>query len=348
MDTRYKIEPKESQKTKPFISISLASSGVATTGRKIKSMSASIDHKVTAINGVSMLDPDGDIWTKYEDALFEIAKLREELHTKNTQIESLTETIVQMSMELATAKAHEDELSMKLRTSSSELKLDAAAKKMAEEEKSRSTTRRASRMDSRINAHSNSIAVQNPSADRRNSRTNVFRNKSDSWALRGSEIDEETDEVKIDESARSRVSGFRLGWGLAGELDTSNKDTMIEGSESQKSDKQKNECPRRGLGSFVRSLSGSHRNNGNGNFTESTRKPQIEKDVVAKEVDTFASDLRRKTSKPRDNSGLNSSCVVFPVGSSDMISAFFEENGKPTIRGRIGQSSNKNADWGCM
>ena len=315
-----------------------------------RSAALNSNKKMTPIEAKAVMDatntinPDGHIWNKYEEALFEIAKLKEELHTKNSHIESLTETIMQMSLELATAKSKQDELSMKLRRSSSEID-KSAVEKVAAGEKNRSTSRRKSREND--NKHAASIAVQNPSANRRRAR--VSRNKSDSWALRGSEIYEETNDIKLDGSYRTRgFSGFRISWGLEGEIDRSNREPKTCESSSGESKCIRNQnslrSSRRGFGSFVRSISGS-----NNNIVAATKSsftlPKQDNKTHGNVDDIFTSSLRRETSMPRNISGLNNSCVVFPVGSSELLSAFFEENGNLAIGGNSNQPS-KNEEWG--
>jgi hypothetical protein len=313
---------------------------------EVMNTTSSLEHKVVVDDSKV---PDGEIWNQYEDALFEIAKLREELHTKNSQIESLTETIMQMSLELATAKAKQDELSMKLRRSSSVDK--SLAEKAAAEEKSRATSSRLSRRDSRPSTeHSASIAVQNPSTERRLSYPRVPRHKSDSWALRRSEVDEETEaESKLDGSLR-RLAGFRLGWGLEGELGKSNRENRTLELSDDSTDVRRppsRQNSRRGIGSLVRSLSGSKNDN-----TAPTKKSshasskQVQQPTIKEGGDTsFSSSLRGKNTKRIERSELNNSRVVFPEGSSDMLTAFFEESGNLNI---MYTPSQKNAEWGAM
>ena len=312
-----------------------------TANEATAAMKTSIEHRVTPLDVGGELDPEHHIWSQYEDALFEIAKLREELHCKNSQIESLTETIVQMSMELATAKAKEDELSMVVRRMSG-AESGAVVKGKGEERNSSPMSRRASRRNSRAdNVHSHSIAVQNPSAHGRKARTRNQRNKSDSWAIRAEEVNETVEEA-VDDSIRSRP-GFRLGWGLEGELGKAKSDREIKNSESSnesKSSDQKNQGPRRGLGSLVRSMSG--RENMSNNLKASQRipppSPKQDKPVKIEQVDVSDLNLRRPNAQRRDSTaaGLHGSRVLFPVGSSDLLDEFFAE-------GR--QQPSKNAEW---
>lgn len=307
---------------------------------------ASIERKVVMDDSKV---PDGQIiWNQYEDALFEIAKLREELHTKNSQIESLTETIMQMSLELATAKAKQDELSMKLRISSSVD--ESLVEKAAAEEKSRVSSRRSSRRGSRPNIeHSASIAVQNPSTERRLSNPCVPRHKSDSWALRRSEVDEETEvESNFDGSLR-RLAGFRLGWGLEGELRKSSRENRTSESSDDSTDARgppNRQNSRRGIGSLVRSLSGTKND-----ISAPTKKSshasskQVQQPTIKEGgVTSFSSSLRGKNTKRIERSELKISRVVFPEGSSDMLTAFFEESGNLNMY----KPPQKNAEWGAM
>lgn len=316
-------------------------------------MNKSIEHKEVVVMDDSEVPDDHLLCSKYEDALFEIAKLREELHTKNSQIENLTETIMQMSLELATAKANEDELSMKLRRSSD---LDSSmVEKVAAEEKGGRTARRASCRDSRpSNEHSASIAVQNISSERRASNSRVSRHKSDSWAFRGSEVDDETEvEAKLDGSRR--VPGFRFGWGLEGELDKSSRENRTLESSIDALDVRRprpnHQKSLRGIGSLVRSLSGSKND-----ISVPTKKSSQASSKQAKQSNTsneggdpsFSEPLRRRENTKRlEKSELNSSRVVFPMGSSDLLSAFFEESGNLATHS-VNKSSQKNAEWDAI
>ena len=301
------------------------------TNQAAAAMKTSIEHRVAPMDVGGELDPEHHIWRQYEDALFEIAKLREELHCKNSQIESLTETIVQMSMELATAKAKEDELSMAVRRMSG-VESSTAENGKVQERNNSPMSRKASRRNSRAdNEHSHSIAVQNPSSHRRKSTTRTQRNKSDSWAIRAEEV-RVTEGETVDDSFRSRL-GSRLGWGLEGELGKTKSDREIkkksEPSKESKSHNQKNQGPRRGLGSFVRSMSG--REPMNDDIKVSTKSPPPSpKQDENEQLDESSPNLRRPNPRRRDSTatGLHGSRVLFPVGSTDLLDEFFAD-GQP-------------------
>jgi hypothetical protein len=292
----------------------------------------------------------GDIWTKkYADALHEIMRLQEELSAKDDQIKTLTKTIVEMKLELATAKATQDDLGMRLRRTSIVEDGSVIEKAMAEKKDERRASRRAHR-DS-TGEHSNSIAVQNPSAHKK-TRPVVPRNKSESWALRTSEIDEDK---KLDESLNAKLPlrSFRLGWGLESELDDSRTERRSsESTRGAEEEKKIDVPPRRGLGSFIRGI--SHGNNIantiDKNVSSSPEKMMTEK-VPVEGNDAYS--LRRPTSKAREELDLTCSCVVFPVESSDLLTAFLEENGKfsKDSRRRIfsyNGSESQNEEWLSM
>jgi hypothetical protein len=316
-------------------------------------MNTSIEQSINEHSKSSQLESDY-LWQKYEDALYEISKLRDELSKKDSQIEGLTETIVQMSMELATAKAKEDEFGMQLRRASV---VDSVCVREAPtataENKERHAQRRYSSFGraSNLFQHSNSITVQVPTDQRRTSTTTRPRHKSDSWASRSSEVDEINDE-KLDSLLRSKLQlfGFRMGWGLEGELDNSRAGSKSDSSTGgHDSNKQKGHSPStrgatgRRLGSFVRNI-GVSQNNAN---TTRCDKEKPDRSVVNN--DEKAVNVRKK-GKSRDGSGLNSSCVVFPVASSDLLSAFLEVGGQNiNVPARsYNRPSSLNEEWPTM
>ncbi|KAL7485150.1 hypothetical protein ACHAW6_010752 [Cyclotella cf. meneghiniana] len=316
-------------------------------------MNTSIEPNTNELSASSQLGSDY-LWQKYEDALYEISKLREELSKKDSQIESLTETIVQMSMELATAKAKEDEFGMQLRRASVVDSICIGdAPTAAAEKKERHTQRRNSSLGraSNLFQHSNSITVQIPTEQKRMSTTARPRHKSDSWASRSSEVEEINDE-KLDSLLRSKLQlfGFRMGWGLEGELDNSRADSKSDSSTGcRDSNKQKGRSPStrgltgRRLGSFVRNI-GASQNNAT---TARCEKEMPDRSVV--NIHENAVNVRKK-GKSRDGSGLNSSCVVFPVASSDLLSAFLDVGGpnKNVPARSCNRSSSLNEEWPTM
>ncbi|KAL3781027.1 hypothetical protein HJC23_007923 [Cyclotella cryptica] len=315
-------------------------------------MNTSIEQNINELNRSSQQGSDY-LWHKYEDALYEISKLREELSRKDTQIESLTETIVQMSIELATAKAKEDEFGMKLRRASVVESIGIGeAPTAAVENKESHTQRRNSCIGrgSNLFRHSNSIAVQNPITQRRTSTTTRPRHKSDSWASRSSNVDE-IDVEKLDSVLRSKLQlfGFRMGWGLEGELDNSRADSKSESSVGvqdpniHKGSPPTKGSPGRRIGSFVRNIGLSQSN------ANTARFDKEKADQRGENSDESPISLRKK-GKSRDGSGLNSSCVVFPVASSDLLSAFLEVGGqnKNATTRNCYHSSSVNEEWPTM
>ena len=241
-------------------------------------MTISIEHTAAAMNGT--IDQDTEALTNYEDALLEIARLREELWSKNSQIERLTETIVQMSIELANSKAKQDELSMQLRRASD---VDITVSKPTVDEdriNPPSLLRRGSRSVA-TNWHSKSIAVQNPSA-RRKQPTDTRRSKSETWAMNGDFVEENGDD---------NIS-------LEGELDNSYSSTAASTSSTNKSSG-------RGLGSLIRQFSGiksNELNPGNKNPLPSTPElhspdTEIEKFTVTTKSSSAPGQVRRVSNR---------------------------------------------------
>ena len=251
-------------------------------------MTISIEHTAAAET-----NQDSEVGTNYgdSDALLEIARLREELWSKNTQIESLTETIVQMSIELANSKAKQDELSMQLRRASD---TDDSLSKPTESKQDRINSSFLLRIGSRRNTNNNngyskSIAVQNPSAQRQKP-ADVRRNKSETWATNGDLVEEIGDD-----NIRSKSAGFR-GWGLETELDKTNSSIATSTSST-------NNTLGMGLGSFVRKFSGSKSNESNsGSKNPLPSTPELHSPDSETENSTFTS---KSSSAPRQAIRIN-------------------------------------------
>ena len=254
-------------------------------------MTISIEHTAAAMN--STTNQDSAVYTNYgdSDALLEIARLREELWSKNTQIESLTETIVQMSIELANSKAKQDELSMQLRRASG---TDDSLSKPTVSKQDRINSGFLLRIGSRRNTNNNngyskSIAVQNPSAQRQKP-ADVRRNKSETWATNGDLVEEIGDD-----NIRSKSAGFR-GWGLETELDKTNSSIATSTSST-------NNTLGMGLGSFVRKFSGSKSNESNsGSKNPLPSTPELHSPDTETENSTFTS---KSSSAPRQAIRIN-------------------------------------------
>jgi hypothetical protein len=267
--------------------------------------------------------PD-ELWKKYEDAIFEITRLKEELFSKDAQIKSMTETIVQMSMELATAKAKEDDLGMQLRRRTSVVDATIIEKAITEEKRDRRK----------------SVA-----ATKRKSWPVDHRRKSESCALQSEESEDEDLDGSYKQPAERplRLPSFRLGWGLDDELNEVLKEVACTDS-TQDEKKHEDSPPLRLLGSFVRQFSlrasvqappvlpvksqekfDQDEEKSNEDAVKARRPKERPCDVGGENNEDI---VRRPRARPVDFTGLKSSALIFPVSSSELLTAFTEKRGQ--------------------